>query len=244
MDAETTRMLQQLNATFYRAHAASFVWARQQPWPGWRRVVAGLRQRSRVLDVGCGHGRFGAYLLHARPDAIYVGVEPCVEMLALAPASLVAAPNATLVEGTLEEALPSPRQPFDLVTAFGVLHHIPGSASRAAFVRTLAAAVGPGGRLVLTVWQLDRSRFAKRVVPWATYNRGAATPIDTAQLEDGDLLLRWRSEGVRYCHRMAEVEMTGLATTAGLRLARRFSADGKTGDLNVYLVLSRDETAR
>jgi hypothetical protein len=61
--------------------------------------------------------------------------------------------------------------------------------------------------------------------------------------DKGDYLLGWqgRRDVQRYCHSFCEEEVDSLAGTVAeqAREVDRFSADGKSGDLNRYVVLQR-----
>jgi SAM-dependent methyltransferase len=95
-------------------------------------------QRLRVLEVGCGTGRWLALLDAAGHDV--AGIEPSEQMLARAQARV----KADLRHGAAE-ALPWPEGCFDRVICINALHHLtdPPRAVREAF-RVLR----PGGRLV------------------------------------------------------------------------------------------------
>ncbi len=65
MDPETAQALADINRAFYRDRAEAFSATRERPWPGWSRVLAcleGSPRPLRVLDVGCGNGRFASFL--------------------------------------------------------------------------------------------------------------------------------------------------------------------------------------
>jgi len=84
-------------------------------------VIAGLLEfigvRS-VLDVGAGTGRAMRYLMSRRPDLLVRGVEPVAELRACS-----GLPAEQLVDGSAL-ALSFGDASFDLVCAFGILHHI------------------------------------------------------------------------------------------------------------------------
>ena len=100
-------------------------------------------QGRRVLDVGCGTGFFTAYYLARGADLTGIDIAPTsIERLR------ERHPQARFVLGDVSEAPIEGR--FDLVNAFDVLYHITDDARWERAVRALAAAVEPGGLLLLT----------------------------------------------------------------------------------------------
>ena len=75
-----------------------------------------------VLDVGSGTGRVPQRIKQLRPDIHMVGIEPVDEMRAIGHAAGLS-PD-TLIPGDVMN-LQFPDCAFDLVCAFGVLHHVP-----------------------------------------------------------------------------------------------------------------------
>lgn len=268
MDSATIARLNAVNRAFYAATAPEFDRSRSQPWPGWVRLREHLpEQCESVLDVGCGNGRFGAFLatsdltsppgplsIHgegeiAVPPRIlrYHGVDSSTALLDAARVALASIPSltATLEERDIIES-PLDSGEYDLVAAFGLMHHIPGEAERRDFLRGLAARVRPGGILAFACWRFyEYERFRSRVVPW---------PDDLVnQVERHDYLLDWRrgvsgaSDSVehplRYCHYVDDAEHDALAaalTSAGMREIARYRADGEGNALNCYSLFSRE----
>ncbi len=254
MDRETADALAALNRSFYRERAEEFAATREAPWPGWERVLecaaaASVPKPLQVLDVGCGNARFARFLdarLAIRGETFgYVGVDASPALLARARARRLAAGSARLLRAdwdatSPERALPAGR--FSLIALFGVLHHVPGRARRRALVSAAAGRLAVGGLLALSVWQLEaHARLRRRLVPWSDYERRAARPLDPAQLEPGDHLVRWgdpRSGSLRYCHFADEAETATWTAGLDLEPVAGFRADGREGDLNRYLVFS------
>lgn len=237
------RALAEINRRFYGQYADEYSQTRGRPSRGWERIVGRVRAaRPSVLDVGCGNGRLGRYLAATlgRPFD-YVGVDASTELLAIARTELGS--DARLVEHDFLAAPPEQMLPdgagdaHALVALFNVLHHVPGRDRRRALVQAAAARTAPGGVFAFSIWQFaDRPRFDVRIVPWTD---ASAPAVEPSELEPGDHLLRWGDTTVRYCHAMSEQEAGELAALPGVSLVDRYDADGRSGDLNRYVVFVR-----
>lgn len=112
-------------------------------------------QIKRALDVGCGSGRW------ARLVAPLVGeltaIDASSDALDVARRNLAGHSNATCVLASVAD-LPVADNSQDLVYSLGVLHHVPDTV---AAVRSCAAKVKPGGRLLLYLYYRfdDRPRW-------------------------------------------------------------------------------------
>ncbi len=248
MNAETRERLNGLNRRFYAANAESFDASRNHPWPGWKRAVARMEDKRRseafrVLDVGCGNGRFAHFL--AAPGLDYLGVDQSSGLLDRAKEKAASGPGIQTEWLESDILLPSPGSalppgPFDLVVAFGVLHHVPGLAQRKAVLAEMANRVDANGYLVFTTWRFaDVERFSGHLLSWERYNDESAEPIAAEELEAGDHLLSFGAEPgpARYCHHCDDFEFDQLVEATGLRLVDSYPADGRSGDLNRYAVL-------
>ncbi len=252
MKERTRRQLHALSIAFYEAHAEAFDASRiDLPWPGWTRVLDVIPGNGlRVLDLGCGNGRFARFLQEAGLRFDYTGIDANATLLDAARERVGPAlegPWRLLEQDFLASSRPGgelPEGPFGLVALMGVLHHVPSAELRLALLRAAAARLAPGGVLALTAWQFaEHERFMRRVVDWSTIDRVLGARIDPDDLEPGDFLLRFGddpSAPPRYCHQLADAEFEGWPEALGLRLIEDFRADGAQGDLNRYGLLMRD----
>lgn len=246
-----------LTGEFYRANAESFSQTRQSPWQGWVRLLevmdarAAERELLRMLDVACGNLRFERYLADALPGRMLSGwavdnCEPLVEAgerSEFGPLSRIAFQNLDVIErlsgGRLWESLEAPDASRDLAVSFGFMHHVPLECWRAELLRTLIAKVRPGGFVAVSFWRfLNSDKLAGKAKE--TTSRARAE-LGIPELPPNDYLLGWQdTQGLyRYCHHFDELEIERLlaAVADSAELVSRFEADGKTGNLNEYVVL-------
>ena len=95
-----------------------------------------------VLDIGCGDGLITSTLAAQIPGARVVGIDPSPGMIAAAPAT-------SAVEFRLGDVLDQRfNAEFDLVVSFNALHWVLDTARA---LRTIAAALQPGGRALLVL---------------------------------------------------------------------------------------------
>lgn len=240
----TVDRLLAVNRDFYAAVSRDFDLTRSSIAPGMREALNRLYpddatspNRRRVLDAGCGNGRF-AWALDARAiSADYLGIDADAGLLALARAQsdTLKTVRSSFRQHDLMDTPWTELGRFNLVACLAVLHHMPGRALRVSLMRSLASVLAPGGRLLISTWQfLDDERLRSRVQPWE------AIGLSASDVEPGDALLPW-DQGVhalRYAHHIDVREVTDLAAAASLTIADVFPADGKSGRLNLYTILA------
>ncbi len=144
-----------------------------------------------------------------------------------------------LAAGNLRKALAVPDATCDLAATFGFMHHVPQETWRVELLRTLAAKVRPGGHVVVSFWRfLNSEKLAKKA--FATTEQ-ARVELNLPALPLNDFLLGWQDtrDLYRYCHHFDEPEIERLlaAVVDVARPVARFAADGKTGNLNEYVIL-------
>jgi alkylated DNA repair protein alkB family protein 8 len=242
MRPETAAALLALNRQFYDQFGGDFAATRRSHPPGYDRILPYLSRATNVLDLGCGSGRLLAYLAQRAWSGQYTGLDGSARLLEEA-AAVPLGPSRiqrTLIHADLFDAgWPDRVQrsaPFDAIVSLAVLHHIPGAANRAAFLRRCASLLPPGKPLILTTWQfMSSERLRKRLVPWERAN------ISEAELEPGDYLVGWGegSPGARYCALIDEAALIDMAAGVGFDAVETFTSDGHEGRLNLYAILER-----
>jgi SAM-dependent methyltransferase len=209
--------------------------------PGVARLLTKYPPEGRWLDLGCGNGALGRELLTRKFKGEYVGVDSSPALLQAA----VSAQgrwenNIKYMRADLSEPnwhwflLPN----FDVVSAFAVLHHIPGRELRLEVLRQVRNLLQPGGLFFHSEWQFQHSqRLVDRIQPWEMAGLSAAS------VDDGDALLDWRATGevvgppaLRYVHVFTRPELAELAAAAGFTIQETFESDGQGSRLGLYQV--------
>lgn len=218
-----------------------------------------------VLDLACGNLRFEAFLNAELPETriIYYSVDNCPDLVSTRTASGAASPScldpgrfdprgqpaqtvihqnldvlSLLYSGSnLHKSLNAPL--CDLSVSFGFLHHVPTIEYRKEILLGLIESTRPGGLVMVSFWQfMNDEKLAKKAR--ATHFR-ALSELDLPPLDDNDYILGWKDApgAYRYCHSFSETEIDHLVALLADKatVLSRFKADGRTDDLNTYLVM-------
>jgi tRNA (uracil-5-)-methyltransferase TRM9 len=244
MDPKTCKLLADLNRAFYSAFAGEFARTRRSWPPGFDLILPYVPPGANVLDLGCGNGRFLAFLAAREWHGRYLGVDNDPHLLSLARevAHHCSGIESAFLQVDLTDDLAwrtsLAGSPPVRIICLAVLHHIPGRGNRARLLAGCAALLPPSGLLILSTWQfLGAQRLRDRILPWATVG------LRPEDVEAGDYLLAWGegAAGHRYCAAIDEAELGALAAEAGLARVDTFRADGKEGNLNLYGVFARHD---
>lgn len=250
--------LNALTTVFYDRVSASFSLTRSSAWRGWEalwEVVApslGARDPLSVIDVGCGNLRFARFLAQRARGGVRVhGFDGCAALLAegarsceeggasgLEVRSVRIDVAQSLLDGDdpLVEALAS-----DLTVAFGFMHHFPTVAQRERLLELMALHTKPGGFMAASFWRFGDDERLRAKAEATTARARAAGAV--ADLGENDYVLGWQDDeaALRFCHHFTEEEVDALSRSlaGAAEEVARFSADGKSGELNRYAVWRR-----
>lgn len=222
MQTSSIRFLNQLNQEFYENIAESFDDSRSYSWQGWEnlkpyihKIIEGKKRNGqvtvlRVLDIGCGNGRFSNWLselLHTTGSSNtieYTGIDFNQSLLQKAQEKTSNLDHVStsfekidIIENLLENKplTTKKNEVFDLIVCFGVLHHIPGQEMRKALVGQIAellvksektATPAPQGLACVAAWKFDTlpNLFSRA--------QNLQTSDFIPDPEVGDFLLDWK----------------------------------------------------
>lgn len=241
MNTHTQSALLDLNRQFYQSFGESFSATRYRVQPGVAKLLTKYPPAGRWLDLGCGNGALGRELLRRGFKGGYVGVDSSPALLQAAVSAQERwESNVNYLRADLSEPnwhwflLPD----FDIVSAFAVLHHIPGRELRLEILRQVRGLLKPGGLFLHSEWQFQHSqRLVDRILPWEMAG------LSAADVDEGDALLDWRAQGeeqllpaLRYVHVFTRSELAELAAASGFTILENFESDGRGGRLGLYQV--------
>jgi len=241
MKTSIARQLIGINRCFYDGFARSWATSRVAIHKGILKSMDELRPMGHILDLGCGDGRVGRWVLENRERmglSSYVGADYSAELLQHAQSEPgdISFVCADMTSPAWKESIAQKRALFDNVVCFSALHHIPGPRRRLRVMRDIYELTRPGGKCVISVWQLSHvPRLEKKIVPWSTAG------LNASDLEYNDLLVDWKmgGAGLRYVHEFNLQELKHTCLLAGFKLERSFRSDGQTGDMGLYVVLEK-----
>jgi len=244
MNKETAEKLIALNREFYDRFGKSFSATRQRLQPGVKRILDSFKGDENILDLGCGNGEFARVLAKRGHRGSYLGLDFSLPLLRDA-GSQSGGSAAKFMEIDITKLSPKSEQlsvvsgQWDVITAFAVLHHIPGDEIRLNILKTVHDLLAKDGRFILSNWQfLNSEKLKVRIKPWeaAAISRPALSGVQASEVDAGDYLLDWRNggEGLRYVHHFTAEELSALAKQAGFEVADAFLSDGEGGRLGLY----------
>ena len=250
-----------INRRFYERHGRDFSETRRRVQPGVGRILETLHGDESILDLGCGNGGFARALSRRGQVGSYLGLDFSVPMLEEAKRFEYAFPvhflqadlvqlTSTAIQPSAATAMsmangghrdvttdpPSMTAGWTIITAFAVLHHIPGREQRLELLGRVRGWLRAEGRFIHSNWQFTHNpRRMARVQPWPSVDL-TADEVDT-----NDFLLDWRrgGEGIRYVHQFDEPELEQLAAVSGFRVVESFCSDGADRRSSLYQVWAK-----
>lgn len=230
MKREVAQQILIENRESYNTMAGEFSASRGKFWEELAFLAEHALPGQRVLDIGCGNGRFYP-LLHER-GAIYTGLDSSAKLLAEAGRAY---PEATFTEGDAT-ALPFPDQSFDIAFSFAVIHHIPSKALREKFIAEAARVLIPGSTFVITTWDLWSPRHFLKFLQSAI-----SSIIGSSSLDVGDAWLTFgKAKQKRYLHAFTVRELKKLLTRNGFTIVGTEIIERKSGEKNIVTVAKKN----
>lgn len=207
MDVTYAQRLLKTTRNYYEQRARDFSASRQRDWPLFISLAHYIKKGDRVLDLGCGNGRF--YPLVSQKGASYLGVDTSKRLLQEAKNNYG---SAEFQAGNILD-LKLPPQPFDVVVLIAVLHHIPSGVLRQEALCNVAKLVKAGGLVLVTNWNLFQGKFFSLRLH---YNLKKV--FGENKMDFNDVIYKEK----RYYHGFTKREIARLLRNAGLRVLKNY----------------------
>ncbi len=150
MDKEYAKYLLEKTKNDYNLIAENFSSTRYSIWPELNILGGYIKGGDKILDLGCGNGRFLELFKEIKVD--YMGVDNSEKLIEITNKKYPG--KKFQVADALN--LPFPDNYFDKIFSIAVLHHIPSGDFRNQFIKEAKRVLKPGGLLIITVWKFHQ----------------------------------------------------------------------------------------
>jgi len=195
-----------------------------------------ITPREKVLDLGCGNGRF----VEIFPKEVeYIGVDNSKKMIK------IAKEKHPGIEFRVADvlSLPFPENFFDKIFTLSVVHHIPSQYLRLKCLKEIKRVLKPNGILILTVWNLNPWQMIligehRRVKDFLKYQ--ILKIFRKSKLDFGDFFVSWRNIVPRYVHCFTLGGLKRLIQRAGFKIKENgILKSPKSKESNIYLIAQK-----
>lgn len=215
----------------YSLIAEDFNVSRQKHvWPEMHKFANQVFSGAKVLDAACGNGRLLELLQNKNIQ--YAGFDASPELIDLAKKNY---PNKNFFVHNLLDVNDIKEDNYDFIFLIAALLHIPSKELRERVVKSLVDKLKPGGKLIISVWNLYNQKKFKPLIFWSELKR----ILFFSGLEKGDLLFFWKNNkgeklSQRYYHVFTDKELKKLFHNFSLNID-----EIDKGERNIWLVLSK-----
>ncbi|MGE4554777.1 MAG: methyltransferase domain-containing protein [Candidatus Paceibacterota bacterium] len=132
---------------------------RQKPWTEFNYFKDFFQEGQKVLDFGCGDGRFYWSIYEKKIN--YYGVDISENLLSLAKEQIKEAQFFSISQ---DLTLPFKDNFFDVIVCLAVFHHIPSNFLRRRLLKEFFRVLKPQGIIILSVWDFYHGKNRKHLV--------------------------------------------------------------------------------
>jgi len=230
MDREYAKYLLEKTRQDYNLIADEFSVTRKEIWPELVFLFDNyLAEGEKILDLGCGNGRWLELFRKKKVD--YIGVDFSERLIEIAKRNY---PQTKFQTADVLN-LPFPSDYFDKIYNIAVLHHIPSEELRRQSLEEAKRILKPGGVLILTVWKFHDKKKLSLLFKYTILKL-----IGKSGLDFKDVLEPWGKKTKRYYHCFSKKELIDLVREAGFKIKKSGIIKNKKGNRqNIYLIAEK-----
>lgn len=203
----------------YNTIAECFNQTRQYLWQEFDDFKKYFNNKDKVLDFGCGNGRFYDLIKDLEPE--YYGVDLSSSLLSLAQQKI---PRGHFYEIDENLNLSFANNYFDVIVCLATFHHIPSKELQFQLLKEFFRVLKPQGILIMSVWDFYHGKNCHYL--WQHYFYCLKQVILLSKnkcLGFKDLYLPWKDDQgrilvQRYFHAFTRKELNNLLKSAGFRI--------------------------
>lgn len=202
---------------------------RERVWPKMKFLFDDyLIPGEKVLDLGCGNGRFYEAMKEKKID--YIGVDVSEKLIKIAKEKY---PEAKFLAADALN-LPFPNNYFDKIYTIAFFHHIPSKEYRLKVLKEIRRVLKKNRLLILTIWNLSRNKKARELL----FKYSFLKLFGFSKLDFKDILYPWKNPKgdvilERYFHIFSGRELKKLLAVSGFKVEKFFQND------NIILVVRK-----
>jgi len=230
MDNNYAKYLLEKTKKDYNLIAQDFARTRSKIWEEIRFLFDDwLVKGDKVLDLGCGNGRFFEILKGKSIN--YIGVDSSEKLIKIARERY---PGARFqVADAL--SLPFSDDSFDKIYSIAVLHQIPSGEFRVKFLKEARRVLKQDGLLILTVWKFRTKEELSLIFKYTILKL-----IGKSKLDFRDIFEPWGKKIERYYHCFSKKELVNLVKKADFQVLKSGFIRNERGNRNnIYLIAKK-----
>lgn len=233
MKKDYANYILQKNRENYNLIAKDFSKTREKPWEELRPLFDHyLKKSERVLDLGCGNGRYFDWFKEKEVD--YIGADNSEKLIQEAREKN---PNAKFIYADALE-LPFVENSFDKVYSIAVLHHIPSKELRMKFLEQIKKVLKPEGILILTAWKIHQR---KEILTFIKYF--FLKILGFSKMDYKDTWETWGNYSKRYYHFFSKRELIRLIKNSGFGMCEAGVLKNKKGNRQNFYIVAKAPVA-
>ena len=212
----------------YNLIADKFSETRKNFWADLEFIRDYAKDGDKILDFGCGNGRL--LELFSDKNIEYFGADVSGKLIDIAQRKYYAN-NINFQKLSSLENLPYKDNFFNVAYSIAVFHHLPGKNIREKTVKELFRVLQPGGKSVITVWNLWQKKYRKNI-----FQNWMRKIIGQSKMDWNDCYISFTdNQGnifQRYHHSYTQKELKNLFMRSGFKIEECYLA----GEKNIILV--------
>lgn len=203
--------------------------SRQNFWDELKFVKKYLPLHNKILDIGCGNGRFAKQILE---NYEYTGIDPSKELIDIAKKDLPdLSENFSLYDGI---NIPFPDKSFENLVSFAVIHHIPPE-SLVSWLIEAKRVLKADGIAIFSSWDLWNTH-KNQLLKYYFKNKFSKNFFNTSL---GDIVLGFTShKNTRYVHSYTEKELRKYFKKAGFNIIEIGYKSRESGNRNILIIVN------